>query len=536
MKKRKITVLVLLLSMLVGITGNLYFISTKEYLNTNYSVSTKSMLLSQLRGNIYDCNFEKLVNRKKQNLVVAKPSVKSADLLKNYLTSEQYNLLLKSVGKGIPFCEITENFSCDEEYAKTVEVYERYEKNQAACHIVGYINSADNVGVSGIEKSYDELLKKEMILQLRYTTDANNNYLLGENLEIVENNYYSKQGVRLTIDRNIQIMTENAMKLYNIESGACVVLDAKNAEIKAIASTPTFDCNNISDSLNKENSPFINKALNEYSVGSVFKTVVLACAIKNGLENLEYTCKGSLKIGNHSFSCSSGVKHGKENLSSALANSCNTYFIELARKLGSKKIIDTARNLGLGEQIELSDGIFSQSGYLPKSDEIKSDGELANLAFGQGSLMATPLQIAQCYSALVTDGELKFASLVKSTVDCDGNETKIDSLSPDIRALDKETAKKTKEYLAKNFTFENYVGAKPDYNCISGGKTSTAQTGWYDENEEEIFHSWFAGFVDVKDKTYVIVVFKENGTSGASDCAPVFKEIANRLIIYNRKS
>lgn len=536
MKGRKITVLVLLLSMLAGITGNLYFISTKDYLNTNYTVSTKSMVLSQLRGNIYDCNFEKIVNRQKQNLIVAKPSVKSADLLKKHLTLEQYDLLLSSIGKGIPFCEKTEDFICNEEYAKSVEVYERYEKNQPACHIVGYINSADNVGVSGIEKSYDELLKKEMVLQLKYTTDAHNNYLLGENLEIVQNNYYSKQGVRLTIDRNIQIISENAMKLYNVESGACVVLDAQTAEIKSIASTPTFDCNNISDSLNQENSPFINKALNEYSVGSVFKTVVLACAIKNGLENYEYKCEGSLKIGNHSFSCSSGVKHGSENLSSALANSCNTYFIELARQLGSKKIIDMARNLGFGETIELSDYIFSQSGYLAKPDDIYSDGDLANLAFGQGSLMATPLQIAQCYSALVTDGELRFASLVKSTVDSEGNETKINSYPPNIRALDTQTAKKTKEYLAKNFTFENYAVAKPDYNCISGGKTSTAQTGWYDENKEAIFHTWFAGFVDAGDKTYVIVVFKENGISGASDCAPVFKEIANRLIIYNRKS
>ena len=70
---------------------------------------------------------------------------------------------------------------------------------------------------------------------------------------------------------------------------------------------------------------------------------------------------------------------------------------------------------------------------------------------------------------------------------------------------------------------------RQNLNCVAGGKTSTAQTGWLDEKGEEILHSWFAGFAETGDGVYTIVVFKENGVSGSQDCGPVFKEISQRL-------
>lgn len=535
---RKITVLVLLLSMFAVLGTKLYFLSGGDRVNASVSGAAKTLLVSEIRGNIYDCNFEKLVNFDQQTVTAAKPCIQSADLLKSHLTKQQYLTLLSNIGKGTIFLEETEDLQFEEDTVRTAKVFKRYSKNQTACHVIGYINSADNVGVSGIEKSYDLLLKEdESKLKLRFFANAQNGVLVGDKIEFLSENYFSKKGVKLTIDKNIQKICENAMKLFSNDCGSCVVMDADKSHIKAMLSTPGFDCDNVAKSLTGENSPLLNRALTAYSVGSVFKTVVAAAAVKYGFDGFEYDCKGSVSIGDHIFSCSSNVSHGKENLSSALADSCNTYFISLAMKLGAKKLIETAENLGFSQSYRLCNDISSDKGYLPNEDEIISDGTLANLAFGQGSLMASPLQVAVCYSAMVTDGTLRFPSLVEGTVDTDGSFIADEQTALSVRALDKQVADRIRELLTANFSYENYFSAKPSYkDCLSGGKTSTAQTGWYDENSKEILHSWFAGFVTVGQENYVIVVFKENGTSGAVDCAPVFKEIADRIIIYRRKS
>lgn len=535
---RRITVLVLLLSMFVGVGTRLYFLSSREYVNAGVSGAAKTESVSYARGNIYDCNLEKLVNCDEKTAVAAKPCTHSADMLKGYLTRAQYLKLLSCIGNGEIFLEETDaDFKCDEETVETAKVFERYSENQTACHVIGYVNLADNIGVSGIEKSFDELLKEDnSVLKLRFSTNAKNAMLAGDKVEFLDDNYYSKKGVVLTLDKNIQLICENAMKLFSNDCGACVVMDADASQIRAMVSTPTFDNANVAKYLSDEDSPLLNRALNDYSVGSVFKTVVAAAAIRYGMEDFEYECKGQVKVGDRVFGCSSQVSHGIEDLSQALANSCNTYFVSLAMEIGAKKLLETANNLGFGQQYVLCDDIISDEGYLPDENSITSDGKLANLAFGQGDLMASPLQVAVGYSAMITDGKLRFPKLVAGTVDTQGNYSEAETENFTVRAMDSSVTTKIRTLLSKNFDYPNYSAAKPSYNCESGGKTSTAQTGWYDADGNEILHSWFAGYVSVGTENYVIVVFRENGTSGAADCAPVFKEIADRIIIYRRKS
>lgn len=515
---------------------NLFFISSGRKASADISGSWKNISLSSLRGNIYDCNGEKLVNNSGKILLVANPSVKTADALKDILSREDYGKLLKCISDGAPFiCTVPEKGE-DSEIIKYVEVFDRYSQNQTACHIVGYINQSDNTGVSAVEKIYDSLLTKDKSeLKLRYSADTYNNMMRGGGMEIVSSNYYSKTGVKLTIDKNIQKIAENALKLYGVDDGACVILDSKTGEIKGCASTPVFSPEDISKSLESPGSPFINKAFTAYSVGSVFKSVVCACAVKNGMEDFSFNCPGFITVGDKTFYCSSHTAHGNENMSEALKNSCNAYFISLATELGKKKLLDTARNLGFGEKTVFCDGYESDAGFLPREYDIISQGELANLAFGQGSLMATPLQIAQCYAAFANDGKLRFASLIKSTLDSEGRETPAEKKNPDIRALEGEYQRIIKELLHLNFSYSNYSAAVPDYDCYCGGKTSTAQSGWYDDEGREISHVWFAGFAEIRDKSYAIVVFREKGISGSESCAPVFREIVNRLNIYLRQ-
>ncbi len=490
--------------------------------------STRSIVVSELRGEIYDCNMKPLVNRKSQNTIVAMPCEETSEILKDYLSEKEYADLLSSIDSEKPFvCKV--DYGKENDFIKTCENFKRYTDDGFCCHVIGYINQSDNVGVYGIEKSYDSFLKSEKRrLLFKYNTTALNKMLAGGEYGFVSENYYSKKGVRLTIDADIQRIAENAMRLYEVDKGACVVLDAENGEIRAMVSFPRFNQNDIAPFLNDENSPFINRSISAYSVGSVFKYVVAMAAIEDGEENFESYCAGSLKTGGTTFSCSDSVAHGKITLSKAFAYSCNTYFIRLALRLGREKILKTAENLGFGKSFSLTAGVYPDKGKLPSSEEITTDGALANISFGQGGLLATPLQIASCYSASVNGGEYISPKLVVSTVNSDGTENKLREKGYRYRAFSEREAEKMKNLLINNFNEGTCVDAKP-YNCVAGGKTSTAQTGWINEKGEEILHSWFAGFAETETDVYTIVVFRENGVSGSHDCGPVFKEVSQRL-------
>ncbi len=528
--KRAVVITVFILFLFASLPVRMIYLILNADDFPDVSNSSRSIVLSELRGEIYDYKMNPLVNRKSENVIVAKPCKEAFEILKSYLTAGEREKFSECINSSEPFVCICD-YSEENELIKTARKYKRYTDDGFCCHVLGYVNESDNIGVYGIEKSYDTLLKEDnRRLLYNFNASAYNKMLAGGENKIVSENYYSQKGVRLTIDADIQRIAENAMKLYDIEKGAVVVLDSSNGEIRAMASTPTFNQNDIASSLNDENSPFLNRAVNSYSVGSVFKLVVAAAAVKTGIDNFESYCDGSLKIGDTTFSCSNCSSHGKVNLQKAFAYSCNTYFIRLALKIGAKNLLTTAENLGFGKSFSLADGIFSSAGNLPSEEDIATDGMLANLSFGQGGLLASPLQVALCYAAAVNGGNYISPKLVVSTVNSDSTENVNDVKQYKYRALSKTEAEKLKDILMNNFREGTCVGAKPE-NAVSGGKTSTAETGWLDEKGKEVLHSWFAGFTECKNTTYTIVVFCENGVSGSLDCGPVFKEIAQRTAL-----
>ena len=526
--KRSISVLIIVLLLFATLPLRMIYLvrNTKSF--PQVSSSSRNISVSELRGEIYDCNMQPIVNRKSHNVVVAMPYSESAEILGSYLETGEYASLLKSIEKSEPFiCDCDLSYETD--FLRCTQRFSRYTDDGFCCHVVGYVNSVDNQGVYGIEQSFDTLLKEEKRkLVFRYNTTAYNELLSGGESRFVSENYYSKKGVKLTLDSEIQRISENAMHLYGVEKGAVVVLDAETGEIKAMASAPVFNQNNIADSLKNENSPFLNRAVNAYSVGSVFKLVVALTAIKEGKEDFISYCNGSLEISGTRFACSDFSSHGQTTLEKAFAYSCNTYFIRLALELGSEKILRMAENLGFGKSFSPADGFYSSAGNLPDLSEVMTDGMLANISFGQGGLLATPLQVAACYSVTVNGGRYVSPKLVMSTVNSDGSEEKIKGNQYKYRALSREESEKMKELLINNFKEGTCVSAKPD-KCVAGGKTSTAETGMTDENGREILHSWFAGFIECGEDVYTVVVFKEDGVSGSKDCGPVFREIADRI-------
>ena len=260
---------------------------------------------------------------------------------------------------------------------------------------------------------------------------------------------------------------------------------------------------------------------------SVFKPFVASVAIENNISPL-YECTGNIQIGNTYFKCSNHTPHGKVSMNSAMCLSCNTYFIALGQTLGAEKLISLSSDFGLGKSVELADNFYLKSGKLPTAESINSPPSLANLSFGQGELLASPLQMAVAYSVFANGGFYRAPTLMKAIIDEDGNTIQKVNLPQKYRILNEDTARRIDEILEDVVTNGN--GNKA-YSFITSnrGKTATAQSGWY-ENGREINHTWFCGYFMANNKTYVVAIFKEDGISGANDCAPVFKELSENIV------
>lgn len=351
--------------------------------------------------------------------------------------------------------------------------------------------------------------------------------LSGEKPEIIYEDYNNKSGLVLTIDKEIQKIAESCADEAELDKGSIVVLDAKNGKIRAMVSRPNFNPDKIENYLSDENSPLINRSLTEYSVGSVFKLTVCAAALEAGISpDFTNDCTGKTDVDGITFFCHNHSGHGVLDMKKGFALSCNTYFIALAKEIGGEKILETAEKMGFGLPLELSPGFSSDKGVLPEISDIKSSGDLANLAFGQGKLMASPLQIAAAFLSVASNGKYYYPSLIEGFADEVGNIKKINEKAP-VYVFDDKTAKTLKSFLKYSVDYGGGSLAKPK-NSTAGGKTATAQTGWY-KNGEEIFHAWFAGYYPAENPEYVIAILKEDGRGGSTDCAPVFRSIAEKI-------
>ncbi len=522
LKKRLNTISYIVCVSMMLLFSRCAFLVVNKYNKAGITNSTKSVTVSETRGNIYDCNMQKLVNYKEKNVGIINPTGKSLNVLRNRLTSKEYKEIRDSFAQGNPEKIVLgkKKLLCDD--IAEITVFDRYENNDFLRHIIGYTDMNGD-GVSGIEESFDSILKgTNRIVTARYTVDARGMVLMGINPKIEKGSYYDKDGVQLTIDRNIQKICEAAADEYKIKKGAVVVLDTDNFKIRAMVSRPVYDLNNLEKSLNDENSPFINRALCAYSTGSVFKLVVSAAALEENI-NDDYDCAGKIKVGDTEFYCANHKSHGYISLKDAIAKSCNTFFINLSRKISAEKIINTAASLGFGERIRLCEGIVSENGNLPAVGDIKYDGDLANLSFGQGSLMSTPLQVAAMTAAIANSGYYVHPTLIEGTVDKSGNVKKCVNEAPS-KVLSDSTTDILKDCMEETLISGTAEGYMP-LNTTACAKTSTAESSGNQSN------SWFAGFFPKENPKYAVVILKENGTSGGLDCGPVFKRIAEKITL-----
>lgn len=528
MKKRVLSAFLIIVLSFTSLSVRLFYISSNvDYVSVQPHIRVRE--LGNKKGTIYDRNGIPITNKSFKKTICAKPTAENAIIIRKI---KGKNFVKNTVLKGYfttfiaeKYCNINES-----EDIKAFDIFDRY-PDSVALHLIGYTD-IDGKGVTGIEKYYQkEIDRHKGKLSVAYSADALGRMLTGESIEIRNDNYYSQGGIMLTIDRKFQIIVEKALKNGNIDNGAAVVLDVNSSAILACASTPLYDRRNIEKDLNSADSPFLNRAFECFPVGSVFKPVTAAAALENGVKLTEFNCKGYIEKSGNKFNCNKLDGHGKLDFDTALAISCNPYFIELSTRTGAKSLLNTAKNLGFGKSINLGNGFITSQGSLPELKELNSSAAVGNLGFGQGKLTASPLQISACFAAIANGGTYNKPYIYKGVVDGNGN------LTPAVheegkKVLSKNTCETIKKGMAKATTHGTGTASFSSlFNSCT--KTATAQSGQYDENGIEIKYCWFVGFFPKEAPQYVICILKENGSSGGTDGAPVFKEISEKIFINN---
>jgi penicillin-binding protein 2 len=303
-----------------------------------------------------------------------------------------------------------------------------YPYGPTAAHVLGYVAAVAEkdlngdpllelpdfrIGRSGIEKARD--------LQLRGvagTSEVEVNAYGRVVREINQRPGQPGQDVVLGLDMAMQ---DFVMKRVAAEpSISCVLLDAVSGDVLAMVSSPSFDpmvfSTGLSPALWQELStdprnPLTDKAVaGLYPPGSTFKPMVALAALEAGTvtPDTAITCPGYLELGDATFHCWQKGGHGTLHLRDAIKKSCDVFFYETSRRTGIDRIAAMAKRFGFGAALGL-DIPGERSGLIPTRDwKIATtgsnwqQGETLIAGIGQGSVLATPLQVAVMAARLVT--------------------------------------------------------------------------------------------------------------------------------------
>lgn len=407
------------------------------------------------------------------------------------------------------------------------QVPERYTGNLLSPHLLGYLDGDGLHGVTGVEQAFDDYLTEHSgKATVTYKVDGAGRPLQGENMVLTNTLDEARAGVVLTLDQDIQRIAETAAK-KSIQRGAMVVMEPATGRILAMVSLPSFQPDTVARYLDSEDAPLLNRALCNYNCGSVFKITSLATALEQGISpDTCYTCSGQLVIGENKFHCHNRLGHGVLNMTEGFSASCNPYFVQLMQAAGGKALYRMSTLLGYDRSLILAEGIKTARAVLPSEEELLSPAAVANLSFGQGSLLASPVHIAQMVAAVVNDGQVIRPTILLGYADKEGTITEEEPAPPQT-AFSAKTAATIREMMVKVVEEGTGKSALPAYGG-AGGKTGTAETGW-EQKDKAVVQGWFAGYYPAEEPRYVMAVIAEDTNNTGSKAAPVFKEICDKI-------
>jgi penicillin-binding protein 2 len=481
-----------------------------------------------------------------------------------------------------------------------LSVSRNYPFNENYTHVLGYVSEASEkdilnnkiikskhvpglkVGKTGLEKTFENELIGTNGIQ-RYEVNA-----YGKRISQLDHtDGLNGKTIKLTIDTEIQKLCTELLK--NV-SGSISVMDIYTGEIVAMQSSPSFDPNLFLFGINQDDwqlirnnplKPLINKTLSGlYSPGSTFKPMVALSALENGIinENFKVNCKGKIEMYGQTYHCWKKRGHGVVNLKSAMKQSCDTYFYEIARKLGVDRLKETSVKFGLGKKV--LNEIFNneKKGLVPDTIWKKNTlgkgwviGETLIAGIGQGYIQTTPLQLCQMTAQLANGGFKIYPKIIVDKNSKTAENIKI-IMNENFKNLDKKNSglqeasellgfinKKEHEPLfinSKNIKLvrdamfastnevrgTSYSSRIEDPKYQFAGKTGTSQvrritkaareldlkTSEIPYNERD--HALYIAFGPYKNPRYALSVVVEHGGSGSSTAAPIAKKLFKLII------
>lgn len=522
--------------MFFALIGRLYYLQVydNEHLKlASLKQRSTEISLTSKRGTIFDRNLIPLTNGETtKTIIIPKQVILNNDEIldkikaNTTLSMKELNLLLETRDKILKI-PIDKEINIEGNNIFTTDIIDRYSKANLLSHVIGYINKAENRGESGIERTYDEFLNRSDKSSLFIEYDKSKSLILGGSYHVDKSiSAEDPSGIKLTVDYNIQKAVENILD-ENRTKGAVIVADVETAEILSLASRPNFNQNNIEKYLNGEDMNLYNKAIQvSYPPGSIFKIVVLLAALEEDPNYLQHKfyCKGYEEINNVTVKCSNIHGHGNISLRDGFAKSCNSVFIQIGKQIGSKKIIEMAKQLGLGEKINI--GLIEEvDGNLPGGRDLLGPA-IGNISIGQGKIETTTLQITNMLLTIANNGIQKDITIIEGITTKDGHMIKPYNKKDDKRVVAIKSNEITQELL-REVVFSG-TAKSLDLDDIGGsaGKTGSAEALL---KGEPTVHGWFTGYYPANNPKYVITVLVEEANSGSKSAAPIFEKICREI-------
>jgi penicillin-binding protein 2 len=346
--------------------------------------------------------------------------------------------------------------------------------------------------------------------------------------------------VQLTIDTDLH---EYAARRIGDQSCSVVVLDVTNGDILAMPSMPSFDPNNFSDGISKnewkmlsddDHLPLVDKALESlYPSGSTIKPSMAMALLNAGVDRKQkVNCTGAFQLGNHTFHCDK--RHGPVDMDAAVVHSCDVYFYSMCLRVGAEKLSPMIRSMGFGEKFDLPFdnqryGTMPDPQWMMRKYHREWQGyDTVNMSIGQGMVLINPLQLAVKARRLAT-GKRVLPRLLKNKPVAPQPHLDVDQDHLDfIRkamwgVVDHGTA----------------AAAKLPLDGIQmAGKTGTAQTHRLSASERGNYtsaiwklrdHSLFMAFVPFDNPRYAAAAIVEHGGFGAAVAAPLIRDTITYL-------
>lgn len=459
-----------------------------------------------------------------------------------------------------------------------------YPYSSIGSHILGYMGqtetSGDNkVGKAGIEALYEDALSGELGRVVTSVDGHRREMISGYEMYFDAQNGYN---VHLTVDERIQAMLEQTLaegiESYEVQNGAFgIAIDPATGAVLAMASTPDFDPNNwnsiLSDTLQAEidqveaekgadsqevqdawkaawNKQMRNRALSDtYEPGSVFKPLVVAMALEEGLISLDdhYYCSGSKQLPGleKPIRCHKRTGHLDQTLTEAVENSCNVALMEIGSKIGAETMWRYFEDYGLKSKTGIDLGGEEKSLFWSKEEFTGPYGatSLAVASFGQ-TFKITPIQMITAFASVINGGHLLEPYVVQSVSDGEDNTVFYHEVQEVRQVISETTSDKLRAIL------ESVVANGGGHNAYVkgyriGGKTGTSEKRDELDNDDVICS--FMGFAPVDNPQVLVLVaydtpkrsapgsnYTASGTyiSGGNIAAPMAGQLIEKVLDY----